>query len=833
MTAPRVTIQERDLSTTVPSFPGVYGYINLPGAVRGPIDDATLVTSEAELLQKFAVNDRIGVGYDLAYYSAVNYLQKSNKLWVTRTVNGALYGGIIVPKNSSTDSIRAVTAGFSDPQTWTFTTDDLFLIYGTNPGAWNNSISIKISQNTVEDQANYPFDIQVYHLNVLVETFTVSRNKDAKNGYGQNMYIQDVVEGSSYIRVLDNTTIPLAERPKSTTPTTLTFADIFISQAYQSAKAAVAKQQSFSITQGNTKGVDEVYTVAGVDVTIPSTATTPQTVATTIAAANFSSVTEIDSVTAIGNVITITSTTAAGDWALPALPIPETIQTSNYTIEQVSTVTDKKIISFTVTAANTSGVVENFDLAGVTTAVAASATLPATVATAIATANYSGVSTIESVVASGAKVTITFTLAAGDAANPAKTIPSTIRASAIGVSRDFAAEVAAVPQIQSLRVTAANSSGLPETISVAGVNTVVSETDDTVGEVAIAVAATNYSSVTTIDSVNAVGDTVTFTMTQTAANAALLVVSDGSQPYGIFIENGDDGAPVTDSDCVLQLDKLDGRQCTLLLDGGRTTPAYQKALIALAENRQDCVAILSTPYSAEVSSNFINEIIDYRDTQLNANSSYAALYTPHVKILDKYNDRQIFVAPDGFVGAVVSQTASQYELWYPPAGFRRGILTTALDTARRFSDGHMDALYDKGINPIWFAKGRGIVIWGQKTLLNRPSTLNRLGPRFLLIVVEPAIKTSLEDYVFELNTAATRLEVKTLIDSFMESIKGRNGVYDFYTVCDDSNNTANDIENNRMNVWLFLKPTQSAEFIKFVPVVTRFGVDFSQAFGQV
>ncbi|QJT71116.1 hypothetical protein GR11A_00079 [Vibrio phage vB_VcorM_GR11A] len=832
MTAPKVTVQERDLSTTVPQFPGVSGYINLPGAVRGNVDEAVLVTSEADFLQKYTVNDRVGVGYDLAYYSALNFLQKSTSLWVTRTVNGALYGGLIVPKSTSDDVVAPIASGIAIPSTYVFTTDDLFLIYGANPGAWNNAISIKIDRNTTEDPAINPFRVLVYHLNVLVETWTVSRHTGAKDGFGNNIYIQDVLEGSNYIRVLDNTTLPTSEIPKTTEPTTISFNAITASQDFAAATNAVTKQQSFSISQGNTTGIDVDFVLAGVTVTIPSTAITAELVATTLAAANYAATAAIASVTSVGNVVTIESTEAAGDYALPALPVPETITTSNYTVEQVSTGTDKKIVSFTVTAGNTSGQVEEFELAGVTTNVAATATLPATVAAAIAAATYTGVTTIESVTASGAKVTITFTLAAGDAAIPAKTIPTTIRTSAVGVTREFVAAAAAVPEIQTLTVNTGNSSGFPETITVAGVSIIVAETATTPAAVATAIAAEDFSSVSDINTVNAVGANVNFTMTTAAGNAADIVVDDGSRPYGIFVEKGDDGAPVTDSDLSLSLSQIDGRNITLVLDGGRATPGYQKALISLCENRQDCVAILSTPFATEASSNYINDILEYRNISLNANTSYAALYTPHVKILDKFNDRQIYVAPDGFVGAVVSQTASQYELWYPPAGFRRGVLNV-LDTRRRFSEGELDVLYDAGINPIRFAPGRGIVIWGQKTLLSRPSTLNRLSARLLLIVVEPAVKVALQDYIFELNNAATRLEIKTLIDSYMEGIKGRNGVYDFYTVCDDTNNTDSDIENNRLNVHLFLKPTQAAEFIFFTPVVTRFGLDFSQAFGSV
>lgn len=831
--AAKVTIQERDLSTTVPSFPGVYGCVVLPQGYRGDVESAVLCTTEGDFLSRYTINDRIGVGYDLAYYSAVNFLQKSNKLWVIRAVNGALTGAIVVQKASYEGAvIKPVDSGIEDINTYVFTTSDLFLLYGINPGAWNNGISIKIDRNTKEDPANFPFVIYVYHLGVLKETHVVSRVREAKDGYGRGMYIEDVLQRSGYIRALDNVSIPVEELPKTTEPTTVSFSKAVVQQAYQEARAGVAKQQSFSVAQGNTTGRDITYTLAGVDVNIPLSAVTPDQVASAISAGVYTANNNIDVVSSVSNVVTVTSKVTAGDWDLGALPIPHTIRTSSYSVEQVAAASTPKIISFLVLNPNQSGVVEEFELAGVTVNVAASATTNNAVALAIAGADYSGVTTIDTVVAEGNKVTITFTVAAGDAPAPSKTIPSTIITSGVSVTRSYSAPRAEQAQIQTLTVLTANTSSSTEVVKVGGVSVPLSVNEDTVEEVAAKIAAADFSVNGDIQSANAVGGTVLFTMKTSSKSAPLVEVDDGSKPYGIYLEKGYDGAPVSDSDMIRALDKIRSLPCTLLLDGGRATPGYQKAMITMAERRMDCVAILSCPYSAETSSDYLNEVIRYREETLNANTSYAALYTPHVKITDKFNDREIFVSPDGFVGAVISQTAAQYELWYPAAGFRRGVINV-LDCARRYEEGEMDYLYEQGINPIWFSKGRGIVIWGQKTLLNKPSTLNRLSARLLLIVIEPAIKEALEDYLFEQNTAATRLEVKTLIDSYMEDIRSRGGVYDFYTVCDESNNSDNDIENNRMNVWLFIKPTQSAEYIRFVPVVTRYGVDFADVFGRV
>jgi phage tail sheath protein FI len=173
-----------------------------------------------------------------------------------------------------------------------------------------------------------------------------------------------------------------------------------------------------------------------------------------------------------------------------------------------------------------------------------------------------------------------------------------------------------------------------------------------------------------------------------------------------------------------------------------------------------------------------------------------------------------------------------YEMWFPPAGFRRGLINV-LDVRRRFSQGEMDYLYDNGINPVRFYPGRGIVIWGQKTLLARPSHLDRLNVRLLLIVIEPAIRMALEDFIMEINDDPARAIVRALLVSNMDDIKARRGVYDYMVKCDDENNTPEEIDNHILNVWLFVKPTMSIEYIPFKVVITRTGMDFSIAAQQL
>ncbi len=316
------------------------------------------------------------------------------------------------------------------------------------------------------------------------------------------------------------------------------------------------------------------------------------------------------------------------------------------------------------------------------------------------------------------------------------------------------------------------------------------------------------------------------------SNAAVVeTIQPKEQLTILYLGAGDDGSAISDLHMMAGADKfsnIDELYVTLMMDGGYATPAYQVKLDTICSNRKDCVSILSVPYSNEISNDYLNDVIGYRKTDLNLNSSYSALYTPHVKIADRYNDRDIFVSPDGYAAAAISETGANYEMWFPCAGFKRGIINVT-GLVRKYTEGEMDALYDAGINPIRFFPGRGIVIWGQKTLSSRPSSLDRLNVRLLLIVIEPAIKYALEDFLFDLNDEETRVLARTIVDSYMSNIQSKRGVTEYRVICDDTNNTANDVDNNRMVLDLYIRPTRSIEEIPFRVVLVSSSISFEQA----
>jgi phage tail sheath protein FI len=151
--------------------------------------------------------------------------------------------------------------------------------------------------------------------------------------------------------------------------------------------------------------------------------------------------------------------------------------------------------------------------------------------------------------------------------------------------------------------------------------------------------------------------------------------------------------------------------------------------------------------------------------------------------------------------------------WYAPAGLTRGGLTTVSDTYVNLSQAMRDTLYDARVNPIANFPNEGVVVWGQKTLQARPSALDRVSVRRLLIAVKKYIASSTRYLVFEQNTDATRLRFLSIVNPYLTQVKAQQGLFAFRVVMDQSNNTPDIIDQNILYGQLFLQPTRTAEFI--------------------
>jgi len=253
-------------------------------------------------------------------------------------------------------------------------------------------------------------------------------------------------------------------------------------------------------------------------------------------------------------------------------------------------------------------------------------------------------------------------------------------------------------------------------------------------------------------------------------------------------------------------------------------------LISIAEARKDCMAFLSPPLEDSVNSSTpADDVKAYADT-LNS-TSYASLDSGAVYVYDKYNDVYRWIGSAGLCAGLCANADNVADAWFSPAGVNRGQLLGVTKLAYNPTKAQRDELYKARVNPLVSFPGQGTMLFGDKTLLSRPSAFDRINVRRLFIVLEKAISTAAKAQLFEFNDEFTRAQFRNLLEPFLRDVKGRRGVTDFLVVCDESNNTGQVIDSNRFVADIFIKPSRSINFITLNFIATRTGVDFSEVAG--
>jgi hypothetical protein len=275
----------------------------------------------------------------------------------------------------------------------------------------------------------------------------------------------------------------------------------------------------------------------------------------------------------------------------------------------------------------------------------------------------------------------------------------------------------------------------------------------------------------------------------------------------------------------------DAVQLSLLISGpGNTTVATN--LISLVESRKDCMVFLSPPKSSVVNNagNETTSILSFRAGL--TNSSYAVLDSGYKYQYDKYNDVYRYVPLNGDIAGVCARTDQERDPWYSPGGLTRGNIKNIIKLSWNPSKANRDSLYVQGINPVVTFQGEGTILFGDKTLLNRPSVFDRINVRRLFIVLETTIARAARSTMFEFNDQFTRAQFVNLVEPFLRDVKGRRGITDFRVVCDATNNTADIVDNNQFVGDLYIKPARSINFIQLNFVAVRTGVNFEEIVGK-
>lgn len=226
----------------------------------------------------------------------------------------------------------------------------------------------------------------------------------------------------------------------------------------------------------------------------------------------------------------------------------------------------------------------------------------------------------------------------------------------------------------------------------------------------------------------------------------------------------------------------------------------------MCENRGDCFYVMD---STGINDNIATAV----STTEGIDTNYAATYYPWVKILDMDRNKPIWVPPSVVLPGVIAFNDRVAAEWFAPAGLNRGGLTEVVEVKTRLTQAERDTLYEARINPIAVFPSTGVCVWGQKTLQGRPSALDRINVRRLLIAAKKFIASSTRYLVFEQNTSQTRTRFLNIVNPYLESIQQRQGLYAFRVIMDESNNTPDIIDRNILYGQLYLQPAKTAEFI--------------------
>lgn len=253
----------------------------------------------------------------------------------------------------------------------------------------------------------------------------------------------------------------------------------------------------------------------------------------------------------------------------------------------------------------------------------------------------------------------------------------------------------------------------------------------------------------------------------------------------------------------------------------------------ICETRKDCVAFIS-PEKADVVNNAGNEVTDsiaFKNS-LNISSSYALMDSGWKYQYDKYNDTYRWIPLNGDIAGLCARTDTNQDPWWSPAGYNRGLIKNVTKLAYNPYKAERDDLYVNGINPVISTPGQGTLLFGDKTLLAKPSAFDRINVRRLFIVLEKAIARAAKFMLFEFNDEFTRQQFRSLVEPFLRDVQARRGIYDFKVVCDRTNNTSEVIDRNEFVGDIYIKPARAINFIQLNFVAVRTGVDFSEIVGR-
>jgi hypothetical protein len=229
-------------------------------------------------------------------------------------------------------------------------------------------------------------------------------------------------------------------------------------------------------------------------------------------------------------------------------------------------------------------------------------------------------------------------------------------------------------------------------------------------------------------------------------------------------------------------------------------------MIATVEGRGDAIAIVDNGV-------YGTTITGATQNAAGNSSNYAATYYPWVQLYSSNLGKTVWCPPSTVIGGVLAFNDQVGAEWFAPAGLNRGGIPSVVRAERRLSQTDRDTLYTQNVNPLATFPGTGVCVWGQKTLQNKPTALDRVNVRRLLIALKDYIGNVSRTLVFEQNTTVTRNRFLSQVNPYLSSVVQRQGLYAYKVIMDETNNTPDVVDRNQLVGQIYIQPTKTAEFI--------------------
>ena len=267
----------------------------------------------------------------------------------------------------------------------------------------------------------------------------------------------------------------------------------------------------------------------------------------------------------------------------------------------------------------------------------------------------------------------------------------------------------------------------------------------------------------------------------------------------------------------------------------QASQAKANKLIAIAESRKDCIAVISPDRQSVVdvtsSRQQTDNVVQFFDAL--TSSSYAVFDSGYKYQFDRFNNTFRYMPLNGDIAGLMARTSQEQFPWFSPAGAQRGSILNTVKLAYNPSKVQRDTLYTRRVNPVIFSPGGGFLLFGDKTALSFASAFDRINVRRLFLTLEQTIEVAARTQLFEFNDDITRANFRNIVEPYLRDVQAKRGITDFVVICDDTNNTPDVIDANEFKADIFIKPARSINFIGLTFVATRTGVAFEEVVGRV